>query len=237
MLEDAENEGFAHIISWIPGGHGFKVHDSVKFTALVLPKYFDQKHFKSFQRQLHIYSFERITVGCNRGAYRHELFVRHAPDLCAFMTRTKVKRIGYFKERLSGPQTALGAKISRNGKKAIPNCLQKAKAVKDSVGTNDDLDSRGWKMTSTNTAVCDTRFTVQGSFLMRRLQEGGRYGKSINKPTSLYSQLEAIDPLPISNSDSSSTHGYRQNLGRVPLQGFGCDETEFLIAMFQNEDL
>ena len=54
--------------------------------------------------------------------------------------------------------------------------------------------------------LSDAKLEIQGTCLMRSLQDGGRYGQSIDKPTSLYYQPEASDPLPISNSDSSSMH-------------------------------
>ena len=67
ILSEAERCGFTHIISWIPTGDGFRVHDAKAFTATIMPKYFGMTHFKSFQRQLSLYSFKRATEGLNRG--------------------------------------------------------------------------------------------------------------------------------------------------------------------------
>ena len=91
MLEDAEEDGFSNLVSWLPCGKKFRVHCSEEFAQSILPQYFNQNRYKSFQRQLNIYGFERIVQGKEKGAYAHKYFVRGSPDLCRFMTRTKIK--------------------------------------------------------------------------------------------------------------------------------------------------
>jgi HSF-type DNA-binding len=51
MLEDAESKNFGHIVSWQAGDKSFKVHDVNKFGLDIMPMYFNQTKFKSFQRQ------------------------------------------------------------------------------------------------------------------------------------------------------------------------------------------
>ena len=45
----------------------------------------------SFQRQLNLYGFQRITKGPDKDAYYHELFLRGRKDLVASIPRIKVK--------------------------------------------------------------------------------------------------------------------------------------------------
>ena len=49
VLEEAKMCGFEDIASWIQDGKAFKIHNRDRFTKEVLPLYFSQSHYKSFQ--------------------------------------------------------------------------------------------------------------------------------------------------------------------------------------------
>eukprot|EP00533_Pseudo-nitzschia_delicatissima_P015168 CAMPEP_0197261970 /NCGR_PEP_ID=MMETSP1432-20130617/256_1 /TAXON_ID=44447 /ORGANISM="Pseudo-nitzschia delicatissima, Strain UNC1205" /LENGTH=460 /DNA_ID=CAMNT_0042726267 /DNA_START=48 /DNA_END=1430 /DNA_ORIENTATION=- len=72
MLENAEKKGFSNIVSWNENGTGFMVHDKDHFTKEIVPHYFNLTKYKSFQRQLSLYGFQRVTVGPNKGLRYHE---------------------------------------------------------------------------------------------------------------------------------------------------------------------
>jgi hypothetical protein len=90
MLEDADSNGFAHIVSWNHQGTGFMVHKKDLFIHQIVPQYFNQTKYKSFQRQLSLYGFQRITVGPNKGLRHHEKLRRGCHDLVCQM-----KPVGY----------------------------------------------------------------------------------------------------------------------------------------------
>ena len=120
MLESVEEEGYAHIVSWQVHGRCFMVHKPREFVEII-QKYFNQSKLASFQRQLNLCKyhdvfnhvkarapevfvsnkllvpllftdgFQRLTTGRDKGSYYHKDFLRGKRDLCANLTRHKIK--------------------------------------------------------------------------------------------------------------------------------------------------
>mmetsp|Transcript_49511 Transcript_49511/g.139360 ORF Transcript_49511/g.139360 Transcript_49511/m.139360 type:complete len:345 (-) Transcript_49511:293-1327(-) len=105
MLEAIDLAGDASIVSWLPNGQHFQVHNPQLFVQKVIPKFFKQKSYKSFQRQLHLYGFQRETDGPNRGAYYHESFMRSDRQQALEISRIKAP-----KRRRAPPQSSTGMK-------------------------------------------------------------------------------------------------------------------------------
>lgn len=64
---------------------------SLYLPLLFSIRYFRQSKLTSFQRQLNLYGFQRLTRGPDAGGYYHELFLRGRVFLAHRMERTKVK--------------------------------------------------------------------------------------------------------------------------------------------------
>ncbi|CAB9505345.1 shock factor protein [Seminavis robusta] len=76
MLYEAEQDGHARIVSFLPSGRGFTIHKPKEFVSSIMPKYFTTRRIASFQRQLNLYGFRRISEGKEKGAYFHKDFVK-----------------------------------------------------------------------------------------------------------------------------------------------------------------
>lgn len=86
-----EANQYPDIISWQPHGRCFILRKPQEFLTEVMTKYFKQTKLTSFQRQLNLYAFRRISSGVDKGAYYHELFLRGKSTLCTHIFRMRVK--------------------------------------------------------------------------------------------------------------------------------------------------
>ena len=84
------------MISWCNHGLSFRINEPEKFSSIILPKYFKHAKLTSFQRQLNLYGFKRITKGEDLGAYFHPKFQRGRKDLLNDIRRVPNKSlVGY----------------------------------------------------------------------------------------------------------------------------------------------
>lgn len=94
MLQQIEEDGLAHVVSWQPHGRCFVVHEPKQFVKQVMPHYFKQTKIASFQRQLNLYGFSRLTGGLDKGGYYHELLLRSNRSLAYDIHRIRIKGTG-----------------------------------------------------------------------------------------------------------------------------------------------
>jgi HSF-type DNA-binding len=89
MLNNVERTGQGDIVSWLPDGRAFKVHNKDKFVSQIMPLYFHSTKYKSFQRSLNQWGFESIRQGPTdiKGATFNLHFVRDSPKLCGLIVR------------------------------------------------------------------------------------------------------------------------------------------------------
>jgi hypothetical protein len=90
MLDHLEKEAFDDTVSWTEDGRGFTVNDSRKLLEII-PLFFGHNKYRSFQRQLNFWSFQRILKGPNKGALMHPYFIRGRKDLCKMISRPQFR--------------------------------------------------------------------------------------------------------------------------------------------------
>lgn len=91
MLDYVVVQGLEHVVSWQPHGRAFRVHKPKEFAKFVMPLFFGQTKYASFQRQLNLYGYSRFTHGTDKGAYYHACMIRGNPQAVRGMVRRKIK--------------------------------------------------------------------------------------------------------------------------------------------------
>lgn len=81
-------------ISWLPTGKAFKVHDKERFVKEVMPSFFGTQSFKTFQRNLNLWGFTRVSKGPHKDVCSHPLFLKGFPAVCQSMKRIVLKGTG-----------------------------------------------------------------------------------------------------------------------------------------------
>jgi HSF-type DNA-binding len=89
LLDTADVKGIAHIISWQPHGRCFVVSKPNEFKSMLADVMPGMTRWKSFQRQLSLWGFKRLTSGRDANCYFHEYFLRHRPHLLKYMRRDR----------------------------------------------------------------------------------------------------------------------------------------------------
>lgn len=155
-----DNDDDPSIVSWLPHGRAFLVRKPVEFTAQIMPKYFRQTKLTSFQRQLNLYGFRRLTQGADSGAYYHELFLRGRPQLCLRMQRQKIKGTGHKQPADVQTEPNFYSMVSSS------SCSE--------VKRTDQVDSSNQTSSSATTANTDLRQTTYKSPSFADLSPGSR---------------------------------------------------------------
>ena len=90
-LYDLVSTGNENVVRWEEHGKAFRIIDSEKFAEEVLPLYFRHSKLTSFQRQLNLYGFRRITKGEDQGSYYHPKFQKGKPNSVSEIRRLQGK--------------------------------------------------------------------------------------------------------------------------------------------------
>jgi hypothetical protein len=81
----SEEDVYGSIISWLPDGKRFVIHDRHRFTTEILPIHFDDCKWTSFTRRLKRWKFDRVSSGPAIGAYYNKNFIRDRPDFLSLL--------------------------------------------------------------------------------------------------------------------------------------------------------
>mmetsp|Transcript_25533 Transcript_25533/g.33374 ORF Transcript_25533/g.33374 Transcript_25533/m.33374 type:complete len:302 (-) Transcript_25533:110-1015(-) len=88
LYEILEDDSTSSAFCWNEAGNAFFVQQQHRdLLEKILPKYFKQRKFSSFQRQLNLYGFKKVTKGPDKGAYAHSSFLRGQPQLLKYVRR------------------------------------------------------------------------------------------------------------------------------------------------------
>ncbi|KAL7559055.1 hypothetical protein ACA910_018410 [Epithemia clementina (nom. ined.)] len=132
-LDAVEKEGLEDILSWQSHGRSFTVYQPDKFVQIIMPRFFGQTKYRSFQRQLNIYGFSRFQQGKDKGAYYHLCFVRNQRSLIRHMVRRKIKGNCGFSRRMPVDETYdfYNPAWKNHNQASIPAVLDKKKSALD----------------------------------------------------------------------------------------------------------
>jgi len=85
------------VCNFCEDGSAFEIYNIPMFVEHILPKFFKMTSFSSFQRQLQLYNFKRVSknsapkMASGAAAYRHDLFHRDRPNDLERMERKQSK--------------------------------------------------------------------------------------------------------------------------------------------------
>mmetsp|Transcript_1236 Transcript_1236/g.2500 ORF Transcript_1236/g.2500 Transcript_1236/m.2500 type:complete len:407 (+) Transcript_1236:510-1730(+) len=145
VLEAISRANLLDIVAWADHGQVFYIHRLKHFEQVILPLFFKNIKWTSFQRQLNLYRFKLVRQETDLRCYYHELFLRGRPELCTSIERTEVKK-RTIKISLNSEQSSVDSKLS----------LQQTEFEKVHKGMNNDN-----RELSTNTVEAERIKSVQ----------------------------------------------------------------------------
>jgi hypothetical protein len=91
-----------HIAGWSQDGLSFMIHDPDQLVEMLLPLFFGATKYRSFQRQLSLWCFDRIVVGYNKKSVmlKHPYFIKGKKSICEHLGRESFKRSSMTTTRL-----------------------------------------------------------------------------------------------------------------------------------------
>lgn len=122
ILEDSSSdEEECSVISWMPDGKNFKIHDLEAFKLRILPKYLPkQSKYKSFKRQLQYYGF--TNHGSNM--YGHPSFMRDEKSLLSQIEHRAFKKAAKMEAASALAAASTSSKPSSNSADRVSKAIK-----------------------------------------------------------------------------------------------------------------
>jgi hypothetical protein len=122
-MEIIDDEANSHIVSWLPEGNGFTIHDKKKFEQIILPKIMNKKvHYSSFTRRMNRWNFVLYNISHSTSRYFHPLFIKGDYERAKEMSPQPQKQWRKTKDgdwETREPSSHEGKKISKASMDAI----------------------------------------------------------------------------------------------------------------------
>ena len=212
-----DDPAFLDVASWCPDGKSFKVYDKERFVTEVMPLFFGTNHststsssssssgggsdagggmagngcatkqWKTFQRNLNLWGFQRISKGPQKDVVSHPLFVRGYPVLSTQMKRCTFKGTGRG-NRAPPPLLPAQAKVQTKSKKALKN----------TTTTNNN------KKKKTNSSKLDD-LAREASEAYEGLRQGDSCGSTTPGNAAGDQATNSVDGSPLARKTSSSS--------------------------------
>lgn len=153
----SESKAGSKVVMWSDDGRAFFVQDEHSFIEEILPKHgFKASKIASFQRNLNIYGFQRMTRGAYIGGYVHQRFHRG-------MSESELSKITRREPKTSIPTEVssdnLGQLVAQGGKPAV---LKPPKiAVSGEILLNKSPSSGIYRETETPTVEASALLSLQ----------------------------------------------------------------------------
>jgi hypothetical protein len=142
MVAEAEEEGNDNIVSFFAHGKAFAIHKPHDFVREIMPKYFTTSRMSSFQRQLNLYGFRRITEGQDKGGYFHDSFLKGRKKLIKKIKRKKTSvraPPNFFAQALASGGQAMNS-LATTGRYNLQDSLLGASVASSGVGVGGDVN-------------------------------------------------------------------------------------------------
>lgn len=85
-MQIIDDEANHNIVSWLPEGNGFTIHDKKQFEQVILPKFMKKIHYSSFTRRMNRWNFVLYNISHTSSRYFHPQFIKGDYDSAREMT-------------------------------------------------------------------------------------------------------------------------------------------------------